>query len=385
MSNPHSDGLSIRVFTDIEHHDLAASWQRIAQNNDCFPQNSYEWCVAWWRHLRGDRSLYVVACLDANKHVIGIAPLCIERSMGLRVLRSFPIHFGDFYTVIIDHEPTSVSVLQAVFRHIKTFAHWDWVRIDNVAETDRILYPWLRESEYEKKHLTDCVIAALDAGDWDAYLGRIKKNLRKDVKKKMRRLEQKYQVELDCLETREEFESMVNLMDDMYAERWEDDYRPRRSQQYAEAFRDALGVCFDRGDAKLYLLKADQRILAYRLGFLHQDTFYDWKTSFDVAWRDYSPGRLIVGYLIRHLIRAGVKNVNFMAGVYDYKLSWSPVRRLSANYAFFLPGPGLRARLTVRYHVAWRDGIRTGFHRINRSKLVRLCSRKVLAWRQKRG
>ena len=108
----------------------------------------------------------------------------------------------------------------------------------------------------------------------------------------------------------------------------------------------------------LYLLKSDEHVVAYRIGIVKDKTFYDWNTNYDIDWSEYSPGLISVGYAIRDLIERGFTTVNFMAGVYDYKQSYSPNHQMRHNHLFLVDRGSIRSALFRRYHLSWRDRIR---------------------------
>ena len=58
------------------------------------------------------------------------------------------------------------------------------------------------------------------------------------------------------------------------------------------------------------------------------------------------------------LIERGFTTVNFMAGVYDYKLSYSPKHQMRHKHLFLIDRGSIRSALFRTYHLNWRDRIR---------------------------
>ena len=117
-----SERFRVRVIDDIHDPRLVRDWKRIQEETDCFPQMHYEWCEPWWRLRSGKRKLHIVAVEDANQKIVGVAPLCIERRFGLRVLRSFPVHFGDFYFFLADEGEDRGRIHEAIIDHATSFS-----------------------------------------------------------------------------------------------------------------------------------------------------------------------------------------------------------------------------------------------------------------------
>ena len=76
---------TICVFEDIHDLELVRYWKRLEEETDCFPQMYYEWCEPWWRVQSDNRALHIVTVQNKEKEIVGIAPLCIERRIGLRI------------------------------------------------------------------------------------------------------------------------------------------------------------------------------------------------------------------------------------------------------------------------------------------------------------
>jgi CelD/BcsL family acetyltransferase involved in cellulose biosynthesis len=78
------------------------------------------------------------------------------------------------------------------------------------------------------------------------------------------------------------------------------------------------------GEFACFTLRDKGRLLAYRFGFFHRGTFFDWITSYDPEFFPYSIGKLMLWDLIERLCAMGVTRLDFMAGEEEYKLKWGP-------------------------------------------------------------
>jgi CelD/BcsL family acetyltransferase involved in cellulose biosynthesis len=374
--------MRIAVVNNMADPLLRSGWQRIEKTYGYFPQSSYAWCATWWKHLRGKRKLYVPIVLDESDDVLGLAPLCVESYLGVKTLRSAPARYGDFYTFPTVRDSRYDQVVRRLIDHLLTYTAWDICSIGQVNSQDG-LHGILKGIGWPSRTSTDCVVAALDTGDWPAYLARLGKETRRQFTKKTRRLESNHKVELLRITDPVPFLAAFDSLREMYDRRWSDDYRPERSAQYVRCLKESLTSCFEDGHGALYLLNADGKTIAYRLGFTHGTVFYDWNTSFDLEWSQYSPGHLIIGSVIRDLIGLGFTKLHFMAGRYDYKTSWAPGGDITSNHTFIVSNGRARSRLLAAYLLAWRDRLKQGYHFVLRSRLARAFSRRVLQLHQR--
>ncbi|MBK1654991.1 GNAT family N-acetyltransferase [Allochromatium vinosum] len=375
-------GYAIRVIEDIQDPDLVHHWKRIEEEADVFPQMYYEWCEPWWRLRSGKRKLHVVAVEDSEGKIVGIAPLCIEKRFGLRVLRSFPIHFGDFYFFLCEHDGQDTAAVAEIVGYLKTFARWDFVHLANVNNQSAIYSP-LADSGFQPKALTNVLTAEFPDASFDHYLKTLSKNSREQFRRKLRRLQEQGEVKCEWISDATGYVSHANIMRSLYNNRWADDHSLPPDDEYYECRNAAVRALFEKRKMALFLLYLDKSVLAFRLGFLQDGTFYEWKLSHDPRLARYSPGMLANGKVIEELIARNYRRLNFMAGDYSYKRSWATDGAESTNYEFFSCGASLRGRAYLQYRLHWRDKLRAGYHALLEIRWVRAVKRWLEAQRRR--
>jgi CelD/BcsL family acetyltransferase involved in cellulose biosynthesis len=374
--------LSIRVFTDIHDPDLVCHWRRIEEEADCFPQMHYGWCEPWWRLRSGRRQLHIVTVRDDSGRIVGIAPLCIEAKPGLRVLRSFPIHFGDYYSFLIDQQGARLRAETALVDHLLTYAHWHVVHLVNVSSLSS-LWAVLQERGCVARELTKIHAASFRDLSFDEFLARLSKNTRNQFGKKLRRLSRNGPVTLECVEGAAGYMKYFHELRRIYDARWSDDHQPPPDDDFYRCRNEAVTACFDKGKMMLFLMKRGGCVLAYRLGFMHRDCFYDWKVSHDPQADPYSPGVLTIGLAIEELIARGYERFDFMTGDYRYKRSWSTHDSEGSNYEILAGSRFLPAALYVKYRVRWKDHLRRAYERSMKHVLLRFVSRWLVSLRRR--
>jgi hypothetical protein len=348
--------LILSVFDDIDDPMLVAGWDRIVMDYNYFPQSSHEWCSPWWRYMRGGRELHILAVKDGNS-IVGLAPLCIERVLGLRVLRSFPIHFGDFYTFLVEKSDRRDAIIQAIAQRLTTFREWDFVRIDQVNSGDECA-PFLDEYGFAKKKLTDIIAVGYEGKTFEDYLNGLSDNHRRNLRKRIKRLEKDANLHFEVVTSVDGFLAYYDEMNGVYSKRWGKAY----PEQYRECKKNAFVSCFTQKKAVLYLLKANGVIMAFRLGFLYNGTFFSWNICFDPDYAKYSPGSLLETYIVQDIINRAFTGFNFMAGTYDYKAKLAEGGHVSENYSYFLADGKLESQILALYHLKWRDSLKGIYH-----------------------
>lgn len=350
-------GLSIRIFTDIHDPDLVYHWRRIQEETDCFPQMYYEWCEPWWRLQSGKRQLHVVAVEDETGRVVGIAPLCMENWLGLSILRSFPVHFGDYYSFVVESGDMRQPIATALATHLLRFEDWDALILAKIAGDD-FLCPLLGDLGLISERLTGIPVSEFDHLSFSEFLHGVSKRLRSEFGRKLRRLGERHHLQLEWISEPAGYLSFARDMRRMYEARWSGNDIVSPDGLYYRCRAEAFTACLRKNKAALIVLRAGHNPIAFRLGFLHNNGFYSWKICHDPGYADYSPGMLLNGLLVEKLIQKGYSHLSHGAGDYPYKLRWCPDRAPVGSYSFFAASRGCRPQLWLKYSMTWRPRLR---------------------------
>jgi hypothetical protein len=374
--------LNIKVFNNINDPFLKLEWERLELENHVFPQSTYHWCATWWKHLSGQRKLHVVLVVDGSGKTLGIAPLCIERLFGVQVLRSFPIHFGDFYTFIFANGESTQAVFTTILDHVNSYETWRWVRLEQVVEGGA-LGKALEAYSFVRKKMTACVIADFNELQWDEYLGNLKTNFRRNVRNRLRKIQKEHKVELKVIYNWQEFEHEFEEMTKIHQVRWQDDNSPAKGLKELSCWKEAVGGQFLKNKMLYFQLFCNDIPVAYRLGFYDEQIFYDWHTSFDPQFKKYHVGQVIMAEIIKYFMGTKISKVNFMAGEYDWKQDWSSDGRMKINYMYSSPSRNLVAALLNWYHHRLRDRLKNIYHWMMKHRTLRKISRNIILLKQK--
>ncbi len=373
--------MNIRVFENFDDAFLQSEWERLANEGDIFPQSSYHWCATWWKYLSGRRTLHIIMVVDYQGRAVAIAPMCIERHFGIKVLRSFPIHFGDYYTFITSSKEVGTAV-ETILQYITSTDKWNWVRLEQVVETD-VMTQSLRAVGFVERRLTGSVIVDLHRYTWEEYLLKLQRKFRQNIRNRQRRIDKAFEAKLNTILIWEKYEVEYTEMVAIHEQRWCDDNAPHKSAIQIACWLEAIKGQFEAGKMVYYQLLFNNDQVAYRLGFIHQGTYYDWHTGFNPKYRDYYPGIMIMSYMIRDFMEQGVASINFMAGEYGWKLDWSPDRTVVSHYMFSSPSTNYRAAFLNFYHHRLRDYLKDWYHAMMENRILRALSRKIICLQQK--
>jgi CelD/BcsL family acetyltransferase involved in cellulose biosynthesis len=173
------------------------------------------------------------------------------------------------------------------------------------------------------------VLSLAGLSDLQDALARCSTNHRSDVRRRLRRLEEKGEVRLWVAGPSEASAAMQDFSQ-RFVPAYHNLWRSRPSGSLLDrpgvvAFLARVladGVPGSWGHyAILYV--ADTPI-AWHLGLSHHRSLYWWVPTHDRAWDNWSPGKVLLAKLIEYGIARNWTRLHFLTGGHAYKLAWRP-------------------------------------------------------------
>jgi len=302
----------------------------LQDENDTYPQMYYEWIEPWVRLRFDERKLHIVT-VKKNNQIIAIAPFCIENIYLLKVLRTIPIHFGDFYYPIVENER---EVFDLLIKYFKSYKKWNIVELKQVNSASKF-GKLLIDSHYPSIKLSDIIYTKTDYTNFETFLKSIPTKQKKEFRRRWKRLNELGEVKLLSINSKKDFLIYESEMKKLYLNRW----GLQENKNITEVFisrREAYGNCLDKKVAKGFLLFVGNELAAYRLGFIDENIFTSWKLVYNLKFNKFGIGHMISILIIENLIGLKIKKINNGVGDYTYKLNWFESKVGSSNYSYFL-------------------------------------------------
>lgn len=359
---------TIKIYDDINDAALKTAWIKLQHETEVFPQMFYEWIEPWWRNVgKKGRELHVVTILEENE-IVGIAPFCISKKFGLKILQSIPIHFGDFYSMLTIKK-NEKSILKKILNYSKSLKKWDVVHFFNLNSDDSLKFCLDTNNQFKEKQIVEIQEANFQNLNFEDFLLTLSKNTRGQYRKKWNRLVKEGEVKFEIICDSASYLRNTSEMNALYNLRWANDNIPLLNEEYYKMRNEAIQPLFDMKKAVLYKLSFNGNAIAYRLGFLSRKTFFDWKVVHDPDYNYYSPGNLLVGKIIEDVIAKGFYKFNFMTGNYRYKQSWIVNQFNTSNSEYFYAKSLSLGSLYLSYRLKHREKIREIYYRLKQINL----------------
>ena len=161
-------------------------------------------------------------------------------------------------------------------------------------------------------------------GSWDAFDRGLSRNVRGDVRRSLRRLQDVGEVRFEHTDGLERLDHLLTEAFRVESSGWKGARgtaiasRPETERFY----REVSAWAAERGTFRMAVLRLDGRAIAFELGIEEHGVHYALKSGFDPAHRAFSPGKLLIHQILERAFSIGLDRYE-MGGVEGYKLAWA--------------------------------------------------------------
>ncbi len=339
---------TVEIQSSVE--PLVAEWEHLARLTNANPFLWPGWISAWWRAF-GTGQLQIIT-VHQNDSLTAVLPLRRFRGSLSSVTNSHSPMFGFLATT----ETAMEQLAQALF-----FQKPRRIDLSLLLAKDTDLSLTRAAGDGERYRMfTESFRAlpyvAIDGTSWDAYEKGLGKNLRKDVRRRRRRLEEEGHLTLDV---RDGTEGLGELLEEGFRVEGSGykgttgtsiDSRSATRRFYTEV---AQWVA-DRGWLRLAFLRLNGRAIAFDYCLEYNNTHYALKTGYDPAYERFSPAKVLRYLMLAQAFSEGLATYELLGFFDPWKQKWtSACRELQSLHMFAPTGLGFLDRTAyVATHAA---------------------------------
>lgn len=303
------------------------------------------WLKSWWNFesKKSNISPYIVEIKNEDR-TVGILPFYLSlvefANLTFRILQPMGNHRSDYIIPILSKACSSDELLDLAFNAIyKDQKSWDYIEWDDIPESATFAR-FLTKSSFKfyvegRRHNT-CPYFVLN-GDFEVAKSQFNYKLLKDVLYKERKLKREGIVTFSRVLNEEEIEPIMNKLFELHNKRWQGTPTPSQFR-YAEEREYALCAAKELHKSRLLNLAyicLNNEIIAVNFGMMDGKKSYFYLHAFDIAYRKYSPGQLLLYYLVQQACREKLKVIDLMRGDEGYKGKWRTGVNHNVKYEFF--------------------------------------------------
>jgi CelD/BcsL family acetyltransferase involved in cellulose biosynthesis len=330
--------MEFKLVTTPEEFDLLGyKWNELlGESATHVPFLRHEYLKAWWLTLGGGewkQGELAVAVAYQDGRMVGAAPLFYgcNRQQERALLFIGSIEVTDYLDVLARPQdlPAFVDGLLD-FLGSPALPAWEVLDLWNILDSSLTL-PALEQAARRKgwsfnlERLQHCPRIPLP-GNWETYLAGIDKKQRHEIRRKMRRLEEsgvpyRWYIVKDASMLDAEIAAFLKLMED------DEKKASFLTAPMRQLFPKVIRCAFEEDCLHLsYLEIAGQKAAGY-LCFNYLDRIWVYNSGLDHRFQEYSPGWVLLGYLLRWANENGITEFDFMRGDEDYKYRFGGIDR----------------------------------------------------------
>lgn len=329
-----------RIQDTQQFESLREAWTTLlfqCENRDVF--QTWEWQFAWWKNLGQINNQLWILLFHENKKLIGIAPLM----MGEKKRLSVPFHWlgnlGDpdcdvGGLIALDSEKIMKALLKYLEEHKYEWDVFELMEInllspDNQKILSVINQAGLNTYQMDEKHF----YIPFAEQTWEDYYKSLSKNMKHNLKRRTKRINEMGSVAFkkysgDTL-TSLNFEEMFVLSE-------KSNFPDLYKTEQLRSFHKSLFEYMQKPEwIQIEMLYINDRAIAFQYGFCFENRYEDWRGGIDKEFETLAPGKLLMMLSIEERFKRGLKENDFLRGVYSYKMDWNPLYRMYANIQIY--------------------------------------------------
>jgi CelD/BcsL family acetyltransferase involved in cellulose biosynthesis len=324
--------------------ELQSDWHSLLQSTEAAsPFLTWEWLHSWWNSL-SESSRLRMCSVHAGSRLIAVAPFRL--TTGIARLPCLDLlgtgEAGSDYLDIITRSGFEADGLDAIERFVVSQnTALRLTHLAPIAAVDRLA------NRLECRRWTKvttpggiCPYIPLSGHTWDSYLATLGASHRANVRRRLRALEQKFDVRFEQVacdgDRREALEQLTH-----YHDRRFDARGTAFCSASLRAFHDDVTRRFLAcGWLRMFILRVNDAPAAVMYGFLYNHTFYFYQHGFDDRYQQHSIGLVLMALSIQAAIEEGAVEFDMLWGTEPYKFLWARNTRELRNIHLFPPHLG---------------------------------------------
>jgi CelD/BcsL family acetyltransferase involved in cellulose biosynthesis len=296
------------------------------------PFQSWEWNRVWWKRFGGRDQLEILVFGRAGR-VEGIAPY-YRRNHGLGrwgLASLVPIGGGhdtkhgltDQWELLFPTR-SRVQLFEAFASWLRQ-ARWSAILIPGLVDADR-LPGWLADRVVTKGGLPQQSRPLPDT--WEAFVSCLNKSMRDNVKYYAGRLARHgHNYSYEVASTPDAVLRALPVLLRLHRQRAQRETRIRHGDRFAfpgrpEFMAEVAPLLAARGELRIYQLKIKGETVAAEMWLEHGETMFAYCSGYVPGWAPYSVAMLNTGEALKDGIQRGVRSLNLLGGVGQFKERW---------------------------------------------------------------
>jgi len=174
-----------------------------------------------------------------------------------------------------------------------------------------------------KKNISPIIILSTK---WVNFPENLKKSLKYDIKYNLRRLKSIGDLDFTVLKNYDSQYELLNVLFDLHKKEWH--------LKGQESIFDKTDVCeyyrkiikdmqYSNASIVFMKLELNHNVIALVFGFQKNDRYFYYKPVYNPEYKKYSPGKIMLSYVIEYCLSNNIEIVDMLRGMEEYKSLWA--------------------------------------------------------------
>jgi CelD/BcsL family acetyltransferase involved in cellulose biosynthesis len=314
---------------------VADEWDALAERTGASPFVRPGWIRIWEKHF----AVAPVRVLSIRRdgRIVALVPF-IRRRGAIQSPTNF--HTPEFAAVAEDS-----LAARDLFRHLFAQRHRR-ISLGLIPEEGRDAIECLAaaESRRERTLIRQQQLSPyldLRGTTWRACEGSLTPKLRSDLRRRARKLAELGTVTFEVADGRDGLDQFLREGFSVEPSGWKGQRGTAITSRCDTQmfYVDVAQWAARHGTLRLAFLRLDGRPLAFQFGIQESGAYYFLKGGYDVGFRQFAPGKLLVRHMLARAFDAGLERFEFLGTAESWKSEWTTTCRRRIEVFAFTPGP----------------------------------------------
>jgi CelD/BcsL family acetyltransferase involved in cellulose biosynthesis len=339
----YDSDISVRLVHEDDIGRLEPIWDSFVKaRNDLSAFSSFAWHKSWWQSVGSHRTDlkfgWIEVVNSGNGNTIGVIPLMYVRQDGQKWIVSHSSPFADYFDIICK-SGDELRCSSALLRYLR----------QKDTHYKRLEFHCLRADSLTALALQNCIpfrslltsngppCPVLDFGCEVSFKRAVTKRTTERKKRQLKRLGK---VEFGQIFEKSKIMAHFERFAQWHEQRWS--RHPKAIGLFSDSevkrfFLMLVNTMTNQRQLMFSTLSLDEIPIAMFWGFLSARGYEYYRSAFNPSFEQFSPGAILLDYLIRFCAKSNLQLFDFLRGNYRFKYRYANREIAMVNFTIFLP------------------------------------------------
>jgi len=330
--------MQIKLSNSIDNIPLTKKlWNELVQKNSTNTVfQTYEWFISWWGNFNENHEMFFLTAYK-DDNIVGFAPLMISiEPFGRRIIKFIGDGNSDYCDFVINEN--RYETISAFLDYInKSEIKWSSISLLNIpssSTTRACVDTYCLESNIHIQVLKNTKTPILLLNDTQLVHEMTNKY---SVMRHVKKINKAGSVTIKNTSDSETIEQYLNIFFNQHIQRYslKKDISLFSDNKNKSFYKDLTNNLKETNWILFTILFFDNKPIAFHFGFAYNNSFTWYKPSFDINYKQLSPGTVLLKSIIEYSSDKLMKEFDFTIGDESFKSRFSNLNKKNNNLVLY--------------------------------------------------